>query len=157
HTSGIQEVTLKQEIDVLRKYLEIEQTRFGDRLGITIRIDPDALDAKVPNLLLQPLVENAVRHGIAPYARPGWITIAATREGSTLKIGIADSGKGLPPDRLVALNSGVGLVNTRARLQHLYPPKHRLTFPNVAAGFSVTVCIPFEANPSSEVVREGAA
>jgi signal transduction histidine kinase len=156
-TSGIQEVTLKEEIDVLRKYLEIEQTRFGDRLGITIQIDPEALDAKVPSLLLQPLVENAVRHGIAPHARPGWITIAARREGSTLKIEIADSGKGLPPDRLVALNSGVGLVNTRARLQHLYPSKHRFTFANVANGFSVTVCIPFESNPSSELGREGAA
>jgi two-component system, LytTR family, sensor kinase len=158
HTSGTQEVPLKDEIDVLQKYLEIEQTRFGDRLSITIRIDPEALDAKVPSLLLQPLVENAVRHGIAPHARPGRITITAAREGSTLKIEVGDSDNGLPPDRLVALNSGVGLVNTRARLEHLYPGRHLFTFANVADGFSVTVYIPFDVNPpSAELVHEGAA
>ena len=62
---------LKDELDVLQKYLEIEQTRFGTRLSVEMHIEPDTLDAQVPNLLLQPLVENAVRHGIAPHARPG--------------------------------------------------------------------------------------
>ena len=71
HTSSTQEVPLKDELDVLQKYLEIEKTRFGNRLRVTINIQPETLDAQVPNLLLQPLVENAIRHGIAPNARPG--------------------------------------------------------------------------------------
>ena len=73
HTSSTQEVPLKEELDVLQKYLEIEQTRFGNRLSVEMHIEPETLDAQVPNLLLQPLVENAIRHGIAPHARPGWI------------------------------------------------------------------------------------
>ena len=79
HTSGTQEVPLKDELDVLQKYLEIEQTRFGNRLRVDMHIEPETLDAQVPNLLLQPLVENAIRHGIAPNARPGWIAIHARR------------------------------------------------------------------------------
>lgn len=149
HTSGTQEVSLKDEIDVVRKYLEIEQTRFGDRLSVTIRIDPDALDAVVPNLLLQPLVENAIRHGIAPYARAGWIAVHATREASRLRIEIRDSGKGLASDRLAELNAGVGLRNTRARLAHRYGSTHQMMFTNLADGFSVTVRIPFEVDGSA--------
>jgi two-component system LytT family sensor kinase len=143
HSSGTQEVALKRELDVLQKYLEIEQTRFGNRLRVTMRIDPDTLDAQVPNLLLQPLVENAVRHGIAPHLREGSIAIHAVRDDSRLKIEIVDSGAGLPPDRLMALNRGVGLDNTRARLEHLYPAAHRFAFSNLDDGFCVTVIIPF--------------
>src|SRR3984957_17075998 len=97
-TSGTQQVPLKQELEVLQKYLEIEQTRFESRLAIAMHIDFETLDARVPNLLLQPLVENAIRHGIAPHARPGWIAIHAVRDGSRLRIEIRDSGNGLPPD-----------------------------------------------------------
>jgi two-component system LytT family sensor kinase len=158
NTSGTQEVSLKEEVDVLRKYLEIEQTRFGDRLSIAIRIDPDTLDARVPSLLLQPLAENAVRHGIAPHSRPGRIEVHAFRDGSSLNIEIRDSGNGLPPERLTALNAGVGLGNTRARLDHLYPSRHQFSFANLPDGFSVAVSIPFEVDrPSGEVVHAGAA
>jgi sensor histidine kinase YesM len=143
HSSGTQEVALKRELDVLQKYLEIEQTRFGNRLRVTMSIDPETLDALVPNLLLQPLVENAVRHGIAPHLRPGSIRIQAARDTDRLKIEIVDSGAGLPPDRLMALNRGVGLDNTRARLEHLYPSAHRFTFSNLDDGFCVTVVVPF--------------
>src|SRR4051812_44428356 len=80
--SGTQQVPLKQELDVLQKYLEIEQTRFETRLSIEMHIDFETLDALVPNLLLQPLVENAVRHGIAPHSRPGWIAVQAARDGA---------------------------------------------------------------------------
>jgi two-component system LytT family sensor kinase len=157
-TSGTQQVPLKQELEVLQKYLEIEQTRFENRLAISMHIDFETLDALVPNLLLQPLVENAIRHGIAPHARPGWIAIHAVREGSRLKIEIRDSGNGLPPDRLMALNRGVGLGNTRARLVHLYPSAHQFAFSNLDQGFSVTVSIPFEIEaPSVEFVRAGVA
>ena len=80
HKSGIQEVPLKEELEVLEKYVEIEQTRFGNRLKIEMHIQPETLDAQVPSLLLQPLVENAIRHGIAPNARPGWIAVHASRD-----------------------------------------------------------------------------
>ena len=157
HTSGTQEVALKRELDVLRKYLEIEQTRFDSRLRVTMDIDPETLDAQLPNLLLQPLVENAVRHGIAPHLRPGWIAIHATREDSNLKIEISDSGAGLPPDRLMALNRGVGLDNTRARLDHLYPSAHEFSFSNLDDGFRVTVKIPFRVETQAPLAEAGAA
>jgi two-component system LytT family sensor kinase len=157
HTSGTQEVAVKRELDVLQKYLEIEQTRFDSRLRVTLDIDPETLDAQLPNLLLQPLVENAVRHGIAPHLRPGWITIRACREDSCLKIDISDSGAGLPPERLMALNRGVGLDNTRARLEHLYPASHEFSFSNLDNGFRVTVKIPFRVETSVPLVEAGAA
>jgi two-component system, LytTR family, sensor kinase len=145
HTSSTQEVALTEELEVLRKYLAIEQTRFGSRLKVSLHIQSETLDAKVPNLLLQPLVENAIRHGIAPNARPGWIAIHASRTGDKLTIEIRDSGNGLPPERLMALNRGVGLDNTRARLERLYRSEYRFAFANVPGGFSVTVSIPFRA------------
>jgi two-component system LytT family sensor kinase len=146
--SNAQEVSLKQEIEILQSYLAIEQTRFRDRLSVAIDVDPAALDARVPHLLLQPLVENAVRHGIAPRARPGRISIRAVRNGGQLRIDVRDSGDGLPPDRLVAMNDGVGLGNTRARLTHLYGAAHSFSFANLAGGgFEVTVVIPFHLGP----------
>jgi len=158
HTSSTQEVALKDELDVLQKYLEIEQTRFGHRLRVTMNIEPETLDAQVPNLLLQPLVENAIRHGIAPNARPGWIAIDAEQTGSQLTIQIRDSGDGLPPDRLMALNRGVGLENTRARLEHLYPAAYQFAFSNLERGFCVTVRIPFQVEQvADEPARAGAA
>lgn len=143
HTSNQQEVALTQELDALRKYLDIEQTRLGSRLRVKLHIDPEALDARLPNLLLQPLVENAVRHGVAPFSRPGSISIEARRDHDQLIVHIVDSGYGVPPDRLAALNNGVGLSNTRARLEHLYPGQHTFTFANIADGFRVSVVIPY--------------
>jgi signal transduction histidine kinase len=158
HTSNVQEVTLREELELLQKYLDIEQTRFGPRLSVRLQVQPDALDARVPNLLLQPLVENAVRHGIAPHARPGLIVVEAARRGSELRIEVRDSGDGLPPDRLTLLNDGVGLANTRARLQHLYRARHAFVFANVDGGFTVTVSIPYAVDAAaSETVRAGAA
>jgi two-component system LytT family sensor kinase len=158
HTSGVQEVPLKDELDVVQKYVDIEQTRFGNRLCVTMDIQPETLDAQVPNLLLQPLVENAIRHGIAPNARPGWIAIHAGRTGSQLTIQIRDSGDGLPPDRLMALNRGVGLENTRARLEHLYPDEFQFAFSNLERGFCVTVRIPFKVEDAApEPIQVGAA
>ena len=142
--SNAQEVNVKQEIEILQSYLAIEQTRFRDRLTVAINVDPDVLDARVPHLLLQPLVENAVRHGIAPRARPGRIDIRVFRKDGQLELEVRDSGDGLPPDRLVAMNDGVGLGNTRARLAHLYGSAHRFAFANLnGGGFQVSVSIPF--------------
>jgi two-component system, LytTR family, sensor kinase len=146
--SNAQEVSVKQEIEILQSYLAIEQTRFRDRLSVAIDVDPAALDARVPHLLLQPLVENAVRHGIAPRARPGRIDVRIVHNGSQLEVDVRDSGDGLPADRLVAMNDGVGLGNTRARLAHLYGSAHRLAFENlVEGGFHVSVTIPFHVAP----------
>lgn len=158
HTSNIQEVPLREELEMLQKYLDIEQTRFGSRLGVEMAIQPATLEALVPNFLLQPLVENAVRHGIVPYARPGHIHIQSLREDGRLTIRIVDSGDTVPPHRLTLLNQGVGLTNTRARLEHLYRDEHLLLFSNVEGGFQVTVSIPFSIDRDLvEPVRAGAA
>src|SRR5882672_7930082 len=110
-STDAQEVPLRQELDFLRRYLEIEQTRFGDRLAVRLEIAPETLDALVPNLLLQPLVENAIRHGIEPRAKPGRIELRARCENGQLKLEVRDNGVGLSPDR--KLEEGVGLSNTR--------------------------------------------
>jgi signal transduction histidine kinase len=144
HTSGVQEVSLKEELEVLGKYLDIERTRFGNRLTIEMHVQPEALDARVPSLVLQPLVENAIRHGIAPNARPGWIAVYAQRDNRDLVLQVLDNGDGLPPERLTALNRGVGLENTRARLTHLHRDRFEFTFSNLERGFCVTIRIPFE-------------
>jgi signal transduction histidine kinase len=144
HKSGIQEVSLKEELEVLGKYVEIERTRFGNRLTVDMKVQPETLDAQVPSLVLQPLVENAIRHGVAPNPRPGWIAVHAERDNRELVLQVLDNGDGLPPDRLMALNRGVGLDNTRARLAHLYRDRFEFTFSNVERGFCVTIRIPFE-------------
>jgi two-component system LytT family sensor kinase len=142
--SNTQEVSVKQELEILQSYVAIEETRFRDRLSVSIDVDPSVLDARIPHLLLQPLVENAVRHGIAPRARAGRIAIRVFRSGGQLQIEVRDSGDGVPPDRLAAMNDGVGLGNTRARLAHLYGTAHTFSFANLAGGgFQVSVGIPF--------------
>jgi two-component system LytT family sensor kinase len=149
-----QEVPLRQELEFLERYLEIEQTRFGPRLTVTKKIDPDVLNAKVPNLVLQPLVENAVRHGIEPHAKPGKIELSARRVKEQLELQVCDNGAGLASGQLSA--EGIGISNTRARLQQLYGDAHKLEFRNSAGGgLVVSVSIPFrvEANGAPETTR----
>ncbi|HET7291323.1 MAG TPA: histidine kinase [Vicinamibacteria bacterium] len=117
---GAQEVTLKQELDFIDRYLEIERTRFRDRLSVKTLVDPEAWDVQVPNLILQPLVENAIRHGISRRAGTGHLVITAARVGSRLVLGVSDDGPGLPAEGLVRGRGGVGLANTQARLHQLY-------------------------------------
>jgi two-component system LytT family sensor kinase len=117
---GVQEVTLKQELELLERYLEIEQTRFRDRLTVEMRIEPEVLDARVPNLILQPIVENAIQHGIAPRRGQGRIEIDARRTNGTLAISVRDDGRGLVLNTEGAIKEGVGVSNTRARLFQLY-------------------------------------
>ena len=158
HTQNLQEVPLKEELELLQKYLDIEQVRFGNRLAVAMTIDPETLDALVPNFLLQPLVENAVRHGIAPPSRSGRLAVHADRDDGRLTIRIIDSGDGVPPHRLTLLNQGVGLANTRARLEHLYRNDHALVFSNAEGGFCVTVRLPFAVDRGmAEPVTMGAA
>ncbi len=139
HT-GRQLVPLKQELDFLRRYLDIEQIRFGDRLDVRMDVAPEVLDAEVPNLLLQPLVENAIRHGIAPRAAAGRIELRARRCGDTLRIELRDDGIGLPANFRASACAGLGLRNVLARLAQLYPGGHRLEV-GAAEGGGVLVVI----------------
>ena len=156
---GVQEVTLKQELDFLSKYLEIEQTRFRDRLTVVFDVQPDTLDALVPNLVLQPLVENAIKHGIGPRPTPGQIEIRTRRLGSMLELDIKDNGVGLSAARLTDFNRGIGLGNTRSRLQHLYGSSHRFEFRQPpGGGLSVLIAIPLvEIAEAVEDISEGVA
>lgn len=109
-------VTLRQDIEFTRTYLEIEKIRFQDRLVVKIEVDPEALDAQVPNLILQPLVENAIRHGVGRKTTTGHLLIQAGRTGERLLIKIEDDGPGYS----INGNEGIGLANTRARLAKFY-------------------------------------
>src|SRR3954452_6104942 len=142
-------VSLHEELEFLQKYLEIEQTRFQDRLTVDYEIDPDTLDAEVPRLILQPLVENAIKHGIAPRTDRGHVQIVAGRQEDTLWMEVRDNGGGLHGGTLTKLRTGVGLSNTRARLQCLYAGQHRLEFSDRHGGLAVRVEIPFERHASS--------
>jgi two-component sensor histidine kinase len=142
-----QEVPLRQELQFLQRYLELEQIRFGSRLMVEIRAAPETLEARVPNLILQPLVENAIRHGIEPHARPGRIRLLARRQADELTLELHDNGGGLawqsPAD-------GVGLSNTRARLRTLYGQAHVFEFCNPPeGGLLVRLTIPFRFDSSS--------
>ena len=118
-----QEVSLREELNLLQLYLAIEQIRFGSRLTVKLDVAPDTLDAQVPNLILQPLVENAIRHGIEPRARPGLIELQARRVNGALALVVSDNGAGLGENG--AIKEGIGLSNTRARLQELYGAAQR--------------------------------
>ena len=140
---AVQEVTLKEELDFLSKYLEIEQTRFRDRLTVVFDVQPDTLDVLVPNLLLQPLVENAIEHGIGPRSAPGLITVRTRSVGAMLELDVQDNGVGLSALRLTDFNRGVGLSNTRSRLDHLYGSLHRFEFRQPPeGGLLVLIAIP---------------
>ncbi|HEX8847798.1 MAG TPA: histidine kinase [Pyrinomonadaceae bacterium] len=142
--SGTHEVSFREELEFLKNYLEIEETRFQDRLTVRWDVDPATLDARVPNLILQPLVENAIRHGIAPRASSGLVEIRARRENGTIQLEVRDNGPGLasaPPEKLA---DGIGLSNTRARLEQLYGTNHRFEMTDAdGGGFVVTIAIPF--------------
>ena len=126
--SAAPEVPLSEEIDFMDRYLAIEQIRFQDRLRVDIHADDDALSAVVPNLILQPLVENAVRHGIARRTDARCLTIRAARENGSLVLEVEDDGPGLPPGWTLTPpdGSGVGLTNVRSRLERTYGEQARL-------------------------------
>ena len=114
------EVPLRDELGLLERYLEIELMRFPDRLRVAAEIDPETLSAAVPPLILQPLVENAIRHGISRRAACGTVTVRTRREAGTLVVEVADDGVGVGGDGTPAPGRGLGLANTRARLHELY-------------------------------------
>lgn len=136
------EVPLSQELDFLKRYLEIEQTRFRERLNVEMNIAPDTLQARVPNLVLQPLVENAIRHGVERHARPGRIVLRAHRHQGQLALEVQDNGAGLPDGK--PLREGIGLSNTRTRLQQLYGAEQSFELKNVeSGGLLARVILPF--------------
>jgi len=139
-----QEVTLREELDFLQMYLEIQQTLLQDRLKIIWRVVPETLESLIPNMILQPLVENAIRHGIAPRLSGGTIKIIANQEGNWLNVRICDDGLGYSKSKNIQ-QFGIGLSNTRQRLRHLYGKDHTFQIKPALDGKGVTVFlkIPF--------------
>lgn len=142
----VQEVSLQQELDFLQKYVEIEQIRFHDRLKIEMNVAPDTLDAKVPNMILQPLVENAIKHGIAPLSQGGTINVVAERNNGNLILSVSDNGVGLTNLNISEIPEGVGLRNTKSRLKHLYGAEHKFEIiPIENGGVKLNLTIPFQS------------
>ncbi len=149
---GSQEVALKDELEFLQKYLEIEQARFGERLSVDFSIEPQTLDAQVPNLILQPLVENSIRHAVSVRIEPVHIAVKARRNDDRLELSVRDNGPGLPPMRQVVPASGIGLTNTRLRLERLYGASQHFSFGDApGGGLIVTVSMPFKAEEVAEL------
>lgn len=154
-----QETTLREELEFVRRYLEIQRTRFGDKLRVEEDLEPPALDCRVPTLVLQPLVENAIRHGIEPGDRPGTVRVAAARQDGRLVLTVEDDGVGLAGDSANAgaagssavsasqrTGTGIGLANLRARLQALYGNRQRLELrPRAGGGVAVRVELPWDS------------
>ena len=143
---GRHEVPLSEELELLAPYLDIERTRFSDRLQVEVDVAPDARDALVPPLLLQPLVENAIRHGIAPRRGPGRVWVRVARSGDRLAVEVRDDGVGPPSTGVEGLREGIGLGSTRARLEQLYGAEHVLTLgAHAPRGFSVSLSLPYRS------------
>ena len=149
-TTDQQEVPLKQELEFLGRYLEIEQIRFGDRLAVRMAVEPATLEAAVPNLILQPLVENAIRYAIEPNTGSGQIELSAVRNNGQLILQVSDDGPGggwrESGDVAGAClaREGIGLSNTRQRLRQLYGEGQNLDLqPRDSGGLLVRITIPF--------------
>jgi sensor histidine kinase YesM len=141
-----QEVLLKDEIEFLERYLEIEQVRYNDRLTVELKIDRETLGALVPNLILQPLVENAIRHGIGKRSDAGRVEVSARRENGRLHLQVRDDGPGLPLEWSQTNGKGIGLANTRARLEQLYGTAQEFRLANAEGGGTIaTLLIPFQS------------
>lgn len=138
------EVRLGEELALVEHYLTVEQLRFQDRLAVSVNVPRDVLDAWVPSLILQPLVENAVRHGIDRQAGAGLIEIVGRRHNGTLRLEVRDSGPGFPDGWDPASSAGIGLANTQERLRRLYGAAHGFKVRNPPAGGAVvSVTVPF--------------
>jgi sensor histidine kinase YesM len=146
-----QEVPLRRELEYLQLYLSIEQVRFQDRLRVEISADPAILDAALPQMVLQPVVENAIRHGVGRSAAAGRIKISAVRSNDTLELRVQDDGPGFSSEDPVGKHStGIGLTNTKARLKQLYGEEARLTSGNgKPRGAVVTITVPYHAVPGT--------
>jgi two-component system LytT family sensor kinase len=139
------EVALSEEIEFIGTYLDIQKVRFSDRLTVQMKIAPETLNARLPNLILQPLVENAIRHGISIADSAGHLTISANRENGNLLVSICDDGPGLQAGWRMEDCPGIGLANTRKRLEHLYGNNHQFELRNnEVGGVTASLTIPFK-------------
>ena len=155
--SGIQEVPLRQEIEHLNLYLDIERTRFQERLRVAFEIEEGVEEAQVPSLILQPLVENAIRHGIAPRARQGWVLVARPSGQAPSASGRQRGRTG--NSRSEPIREGVGLSTVRGRLDRLYGRAQSLTLRNLpSGGVEARIILPFTLSEtqSTEVIHETA-
>lgn len=144
---GVQEIPLKQELDFLERYLTIEKIRFQERLRAHIEAEPAVLEAYVPNMILQPLVENAIHHGIAPHAEAGRIEIRARLDGGMLLMQVRDDGPGLDKSKN-SRQDGVGLTNIRQRLEILYGDDNDFSLCKAeSGGLLASITIPFSTKP----------
>jgi two-component system LytT family sensor kinase len=154
-----QEVSLQRELSCLQHYLAIEQVRFQDRLRVEVAAGPEAREAAIPQLALQPLVENAIRHGIGGRAAAGRVAISAIRAGGTLRVRVEDDGPGFPAAD-AGRPGGLGLANTRARLAHLYGPEAQLVLETCpGGGAAATLVLPYRvaSPPDGEMMEVHAA
>jgi len=151
---GVHEVPLHQELTFLQKYMDIQLVRFQDRLTVETDIDPRTLDTMVPNLILQPIVENAIRHGIGPRRTPGTVRIATWRDRDDVWMEIRDNGVGLSGGRGIRPREGVGLTNTRGRLRQLYNDDHAMVLEDApSGGCTVKIRVPYRTR-NEEVTSE---
>ncbi|HYE74127.1 MAG TPA: histidine kinase [Blastocatellia bacterium] len=147
--SEAQENTLEEELQVLEHYLAIQRVRFEDHLRLKIDVSPDTLHAAVPSLILQPLVENAIRHSVAKQTSPVCVTIQAVRDNGHLRLQVSDDGPGLPIGWDLNEQAGVGLTNTKQRLEQLYPLANQFEVNNAeSGGVMVKIILPFRKNGS---------
>jgi LytS/YehU family sensor histidine kinase len=149
------EVPLARELEFVSAYVEIQQIRFQNRLTVSFEVKGAVLGAQVPSLLLQPIVENAIRHGIAPRTRPGHVWVRARREGDTLVLEVEDDGVGIRAGDDVR-SGGIGLRNTRARLQQLHEDNHALAILPLQHGTLVRIMLPYEEASEFSSAGEGA-
>lgn len=145
-TDGSAEVPLATELELVDRYLDIQAVRFQDRLRVRWEVATDARAARVPAMILLPLVENAVRHGVSARPGPGEVGIRAQREADTLRLEVWDDGPGLPAVSQNGARRGIGLANTQARLTQLYGTTHRFELLDAApSGLVVRLSLPFRA------------
>ena len=146
-TSGEKQVSLREEIAFIEPYLDIQRLRLGSRLAVCWEIDPNALPARVPNLLLQPIIENAIRHGIAPLPDGGTITVIARCNNGQLTVAVRDTGAGITEGPDGSVKEGVGLSNLKTRLDCLYGTRHQFSLRNLPqGGCELSVCLPLQTN-----------
>jgi LytS/YehU family sensor histidine kinase len=142
--SGKQQVPLGEEMEFLQKYLDIQKVRFAERLQLRVDVPKELFTAQVPSLILQPMVENAIKHGIAKRAHGGLIRIAAVRSNGMLTLSVYNDGPRLPAD-WDENNSGIGISNARTRLQSLYGEACNLSLRNHdPGGVEISVSVPFK-------------
>lgn len=153
---GRQQVPLSEELEFIQRYLDIEGLRFEDRLRVRIDVEPGLFDTLVPNLILQPLVENAIRHGIARRGTAGHVRITATRDHDRISLSVRDDGPGLGEDAASGGKAGVGLENTRARLHRLYGAEGQLKVKDAdGGGVMAVVSFPLERAPGDVAAGGG--